>query len=154
MTPNKKNNSAREGPVKHCFVSLASSAVVVSLSGAAAVAQDKPVSLRFSHWVPAGHPIYPAAEAWAASIKKASGGTINITIHPAQQLGKALDHYNMARDGIADIAHVDPSHEAGRFPIMGAAELPFNFANAKNGSAALDAWYRKYAGREMSDVKS
>ena len=35
---------------------------------------------------------------------------------------------------------------------MGAMELPFLFANAKGGSAALDAWYRKYAAKEMADV--
>ena len=107
---------------------------------------------RFSHWVPASHPMHPAAEAWAASIEKASGGTIKMKIYPAQQLGKAFDHYNMARDGIADVAHVNPGYEPGRFPVMGAMELPFLFANAKEGSAALDAWYRKYAGKEMADV--
>ena len=96
--------------------------------------------------------MHPAAEAWAASIEKASGGTIKMKIFPAQQLGKAFDHYNMARDGIADIAHVNPGYEPGRFPVMGAMELPFLFANAKEGSAALDAWYRKYAGKEMADV--
>jgi len=135
---------------------LALSVAVALLSAAASVpvvAQDKPVQLRFGHWVPPSHPMHPAAEAWAASINKASGGTISITIYPAQQLGKAFDHYNMARDGIADIAHVNPGYEPGRFPIMGASELPFVFANAKEGSAALDAWYRKYAEREMKDVK-
>ncbi|NWG22826.1 MAG: TRAP transporter substrate-binding protein [Pseudorhodoplanes sp.] len=118
-----------------------------------AFAQDKPVELRFGHWVPPSHPMHPAAEAWAASINKASGGTITIKIFPSQQLGKAFDHYNMARDGIADIAHVNPGYEPGRFPIMGASELPFIFGNAKQGSAALDAWYRKYADKEMKDVK-
>ena len=102
---------------------------------------------RFSHWVPPSHPMHPAAEAWAASIEKASGGTIKMKIFPAQQLGKAFDHYNMARDGIADVAHVNPGYEPGRFPVMGAMELPFLFANSKEGSAALDAWYRKYAGQ-------
>ena len=58
----------------------------------------------------------------------------------------------MARDGIADVAHVNPGYEPGRFPVMGAMELPFLFANAKAGSAALDAWYRKYAAKEMADV--
>ena len=96
--------------------------------------------------------MHPAAEAWAASIEKASGGTIKMKIFPAQQLGKAFDHYNMARDGIADVAHVNPGYEPGRFPVMGAMELPFLFANAKAGSAALDAWYRKYAAKEMADV--
>jgi TRAP-type C4-dicarboxylate transport system substrate-binding protein len=139
--------------VRRAFALLASMAAAVLLPVTAAPGQDKPVSLRFSHWVPAGHPMHSAAEAWAASIKRASGGTISITIYPAQQLGKAFDHYNMARDGIADIAHVNPGYEPGRFPIMGAAELPFNFANAKQGSGALDKWYRKYAEREMRDVK-
>jgi TRAP-type transport system periplasmic protein len=128
-------------------------AVLLAASCAGAWAQDRPVQLRFGHWVPPSHPMHVSAEAWAASIDKASGGSIKITIYPAQQLGKAFDHYNMARDGIADIAHVNPGYEPGRFPVMGASELPFMFANAKEGSAALDAWYRKYAGREMADVK-
>jgi len=110
------------------------------------------VQLRFSHWVPAAHPMHAGAVAWAESIEKASNGSIKITIFPAQQLGKAFDHYNMARDGIVDIAHVNPGYEPGRFPVIGAVELPFLFSNAKEGSAALDAWYRHYSDREMKDV--
>jgi len=118
-----------------------------------ALAQDAPVQLRFSHWVPVAHPMHPAAVSWAESIEKASNGSIKIVIFPAQQLGKAFDHYNMARDAIADIAHVNPGYEPGRFPIVAAVELPFLFSNAKEGSAALDAWYRRYAEREMKDVR-
>jgi TRAP-type transport system periplasmic protein len=130
--------------------SFALAAAVLFVSPA--FAQDKAVEWRFAHWVPPSHPMHPAAEAWAADIEKASGGTIKMKIFPAQQLGKAFDHYNMARDGIADVAHVNPGYEPGRFPVMGAMELPFLFANAKAGSAALDAWYRKYAAKEMADV--
>ena len=128
-------------------------AVAALLAAGPAGAQDKPVELRFGHWVPPSHPMHAAAEQWAQSINKASNGTITIKIFPAQQLGKAFDHYNMARDGIADIAHVNPGYEPGRFPIMGASELPFMFSNSKQGSAALDAWYRKYADKEMKDVR-
>jgi TRAP-type transport system periplasmic protein len=116
-------------------------------------AQDKPVTLKFSHWVPPTHPMHAAAVAWAESIEKASNGTIKVAIFPAQQLGKAFDHYNMARDGIAEISHVNPGYEPGRFPIIGAVELPFIFSNSKEGSAALDAWYRRYAERDMKDVR-
>jgi TRAP-type transport system periplasmic protein len=119
----------------------------------AAVAQDKPVDLKFSHWVPATHPIVKASEQWADSIKKASNGTIGITIYPAQQLGKAFDHYDMARDGIADITYANPGYAPGRFPVIAAGELPFLLANAKEGSAALDSWYRKYAPKEMAEVR-
>jgi TRAP-type C4-dicarboxylate transport system substrate-binding protein len=132
---------------------LAAAGLLAAALSGPAFAQDKPVELRFSHWVPPAHPMHPAVEAWAESIKQASNGTITIKIFPAQQLGKAFDHYNMAKDGIADFAHVNPGYEPGRFPIMGASELPFLLANSTAGSAGIDAWYRKYADKEMKDVK-
>ena len=117
-----------------------------------AVAEDKVVQLKLSSWVPPAHPLNPALQAWAADIEKESGGTIKSTLFPSEQLGKAMDHYDMARDGIADFAYVNPGYQPGRFPIIAAGELPFLISNAKGGSAALDAWYRQYAPKEMADV--
>ena len=114
---------------------------------------DKPVALKLSSWVPAQHPLNPAFIAWAEDIKRASNGTITATLFPSEQLGKAFDHYDMARDGIADLAYVNPGYQPGRFPIMAGAGLPFLFANGKGGTAAIDAWYRAYAAKEMKDVK-
>jgi len=124
----------------------------LALVAGAAAAQDKPVELKMSSWVPPQHPLNPALQAWADDIKKESGGTITATLFTSEQLGKAFDHYDMARDGIADLAYVNPGYNPGRFPIMAAASLPFLFANAKGGSAAIDAWYRGYAAKEMKDV--
>ena len=118
-----------------------------------ALAQEKTVELKISHWVPASHPLQKALEDWGAAVEKASGGTIKSRVYPAQQLGKAFDHYDMARDGIADVTYVNPGYQPGRFPIIGAGELPFLMSDAKGGSMGLDAWYRKYAVTEMKDVK-
>ncbi len=118
-----------------------------------ASAQDKTIELKLAHWVPASHPLHKGFEEWAQSVEKASGGTIKSKIYPAEQLGKAFDHYDMARDGIADMTYINPGYQPGRFPIIGAGELPFLMANAKGGSSAIDAWYRKYAAAEMKDVK-
>ena len=126
--------------------------ILATMLASAAYGQST-VQLRFSHWVPTQHPMHAAAVAWDDSIDKASNGSIKIAIFPAQQLGKAFDHYNMARDAIADISHVNPGYEPGRFPIVAAVELPFIFSNAREGSAALDAWYRGYAAQEMKDVR-
>ena len=120
---------------------------------AAAHAQDQPVTLKLSTWVPMQHPLNPALQAWAEDIKKESNGTISATLFPSEQLGKAFDHYDMARDGIADAAYVNPGYQPGRFPIFAAASLPFLASNAKGGSAAIDAWYRAYAAKEMKDVQ-
>ena len=135
------------------FKLLCLTGAIVLGAFAPAMAQDKPVEMRFSHWVPPQHPMHAAAVAWAESISKASNGTIKITIYPSQQLGKAFDHYNMARDGIVDISHVNPGYEPGRFPVVAAVELPFIFNNSKQGSAAMDEWYRRVADKEMKDVK-
>ena len=122
------------------------------IQAAPAFAQDTPVQLRFSHWVPTAHPMHAAAVSLGRVDREGLERIDQDRDYPAQQLGKAFDHYNMARDGIADIAHVNPGYEPGRFPIVGAVELPFMFANSKEGSAALDTWYRHYAEREMKDV--
>ena len=118
-----------------------------------ALAQDKTFELKLAHWVPPSHPLQKALEEWGASVEKASGGTLKYKVFPAQQLGKAFDHYDMARDGIADLTYINPGYQPGRFPIIGAGELPFLMSNAKGGSQAIDAWYRKYADKEMKDVK-
>ena len=116
-------------------------------------AQDKTFDLKLAHWVPPSHPLNKALEDWGSSVEKASGGTIKFKVYPSQQLGKAFDHYDMARDGIADLTYINPGYQPGRFPVIGAGELPFLITNAKGGSQAIDAWYRKYAGTEMKDVK-
>ena len=120
----------------------------------AALAQDKPVEMKFGSWVPAQHTLAKTGfEPWAKSVEAASGGSIKVALFPAQQLGKANDHYDMARDGIAEITYINPGYQAGRFPIFSAGDLPFLMSKPGPGSAALDAWYRQYAGTEMKDVK-
>ena len=117
-----------------------------------AFAQDKEIDLRLSLWVPPAHPLTTAAKAWAEDIAKASNGTIKITVFPSEQLGKAFDHYDMARDDIADITYVNPGYQPGRFPIIAIGQMPFTFGDARKGTAALNSWYRKYAPTEMKDT--
>ena len=107
-----------------------------------AAAQDKTVTLKMSTWVPPQHPINPALIAWAADIEKESGGTIKATLFPSEQLGKAFDHYDMVRDGIADFVYVNPGYQPGRFPIIAIGQMPFMFGDARKGTAAVDSWYR------------
>jgi TRAP-type C4-dicarboxylate transport system substrate-binding protein len=134
--------------IKLCGLAL----LGLALGIGAASAQDKTFELRLSHWVPPSHPLQKAIEDWGADIEKASGGTIKYKVFPSQQLGKAFDHYDMARDGIADFTYVNPGYQPGRFPIIAAGELPFLIGDAHGGIRAIDAWYRKYAATEMKDV--
>lgn len=125
----------------------------IAAIGLAGMARAAEIELTLSHWVPPTHSLQATGMVpWADSIRAASDGRINITIYPAQQLGAAADHYDMARDGVVDIGFINPGYQPGRFPVMAAAELPFLFADAKAGVAALTEWYHKYAEREMADT--
>lgn len=127
---------------------LAALAVALTTSTAALSAE-----VTLAHWVPGTHPLQVLGmEPWAESIRQATSGRVDIKIYPAQQLGAAADHYDMARDGIADISFINPGYQPGRFPIMAAAELPFLFENAKGGVRALTEWYKPYAEEEMGDT--
>src|SRR5260221_10777878 len=117
----------------------------------AARGQDKEVQLKISLGVPPAHPLVPSTKEWAADIEKQSGGSIKSTVFPAEQLGKAFDHYDMARDGIADITWVNPGYQPGRFPLIAVGQIPFTFADGRKGTAALDSWYRAYAAGGTND---
>ena len=120
---------------------------------AAPISASADANLRFAYWLPPQHAVNTTGfEPWIQSINEASGGGITVESYPAQQLGSAVDHYDMARDGIADITFVNPGYQPGRFPIIALGEQPFLIANGTTGSKAFDAWYREYAETEMADV--
>jgi TRAP-type C4-dicarboxylate transport system substrate-binding protein len=132
---------------------ILASLVALAASAGSALAQDKVHEWKYSHWVPATHPLHKILNDWAKSISDATNGTVKITVYPAQQLGKAPDHYDMVQKGIAEVAYISTGYQAGRMLVTGAAQLPFMMSNAEGGSRAFDEWYRAYAAKDLPGVK-
>lgn len=131
-------------------VTMTLAAGIAALSAGTALAQ---VELSLAHWVGATHPLQVTGmEPWAKSIEEASAGRIKIVIYPAQQLGAAADHYDMARDGIADISFINTGYQPGRFPVIALNDIPLTVSDAKAGARGLHEWYAQYAADEMADV--
>lgn len=129
-------------------------AVAALLTASVLPATAADVELSLAHWLPPTHPMHSGGiSEWVESVNTASDGRIKINIFPAAQLGNAADHYDMTRDGIADIGYVNPGYQAGRFPIYSVIEIPFHVREVDNGSGALHEWYAKYAEIEMPEVK-
>jgi TRAP-type C4-dicarboxylate transport system substrate-binding protein len=135
------------------FAWAAATIAAAVASTAPVQAQEKTHEWKYSHWVPATHPLQGILQDWAKSIDTASKGTIKISIFPAQQLGKAPDHYDMVQKGIADVAYVSTGYQAGRMLVTSVAQMPFMMSNAEGGSKAFDEWYRPYAAKDMPGVK-
>jgi TRAP-type transport system periplasmic protein len=109
--------------------------------------------IRVSFWVPPGHAVVRAFDDWATSLSEATSGELTVTKFPAQQLGAAADHYDMARDGIAEITMVAPAYSSGQFPTILLNEIPFTFSDSVKGVEVLHEWYMQFAETEMPDVK-
>lgn len=127
----------------------ASGALLISMS---ALSSANAETFKMSHWVPPQHPFAKSLDDWAKSIGRASNGSIKVSIFPAGQLGPASDHFDMAKNGIADATWVNPGFSPGRWPITSLAEMILLIDDPMKGSVALTKWYRKYAEREMPDI--
>ena len=100
------------------------------------------VNLNFAHFMPtASWQHQEFFTAWERAVEEQSGGRIDVTIFPAQTLGKAPQGYDNARTGVADIAWTVQGYTAGRFPLSHVVELPGLFERADVGSCAFQKLY-------------
>jgi TRAP-type C4-dicarboxylate transport system substrate-binding protein len=100
------------------------------------------VNMNFAHFMPAGSwQNQDLFASWAEAVKEQSGGRIDVTIFPAQTLGKAPEGYENAKNGVADIAWTLQGYTAGRFPLSQIIELSGLFETAEVGSCAFQKLY-------------
>ena len=128
--------------------------LLTCLVAGSAAAQDKPIELKFSSWVSAVHGHHTGVMVpWAKMVEEKSKGRLKITIYPGSTLGKAVDHFDMVKDGIADLGFTVPGYTPGRFPLISATELPLLFKSSRGGSLAVMSIFDKYFKNELKDVK-
>ncbi|MDE0061097.1 MAG: TRAP transporter substrate-binding protein [Defluviicoccus sp.] len=117
---------------------------VGALAAAAALA---PVSaqaetVRIANWVPSVHHMTNTLAEWAESAKQASGGKLKLTVDKTA-LAKPPGQYDLAVNGIRDIAWGVPAYTPGRFVALRLWEIPFLSPSAVVGSQAAWMWYEK-----------
>jgi TRAP-type transport system periplasmic protein len=140
--------------MRHAWIVLALALAVAGLPSGELAAQTKPIELKFSSWVATVHGHHTGVMVpWAKMVEEKSGGRLKITIYPGSTLGKATDHYDMIKDGIADMGFTTPGYTPGRFPLITVTELPMLFKTSKGGSLAVMSIFDKYFKNEFKDVK-
>ena len=134
------------------IVLLLAFVMAASLGTGNAFAQKK--KLRMASWLPPLHHMTASARAWADTVEKASGGTLEIDVLKTG-LGKPPAQYDLTKNNIVDLAYGVAGYTPGRFPAFQMMELPFFAPDAEAGSAALWDWYTRNGLhlKEMGDVK-
>lgn len=93
-------------------------------------------TLRLSSWLPPGHPIVrDMIKPWADQVSAATDGRVRIAILP-KPLGKPPAHFDLAKDGVADITYGVHGYQPGRFLLTKAVEMPFLGNSAESVSVA------------------
>jgi TRAP-type C4-dicarboxylate transport system substrate-binding protein len=119
--------------------------------------KDKPIELKFAHFLPPNHFLVVDGFApWAKAVEERSGGRVKVTFYPAQSLCKAKDDYDAAVTGIADIAWHSIAYTPGRFPLTEVFFLPFlGSVSAETANNVYQELYKKFPEfrKEYSEVK-
>ena len=139
--------------MRHFGTTAAAIAMGAVTALALTTAANAQTTLRFSNWIPGTTHPSVGFEAWGASIEEASEGRIKVDFFHSGQLGGPRDHYNMVRDGIADIGWSVPAFEPDRFPIFEVTSLPYLTTDAVKASNVVHGWYKNYEDQEMPEVK-
>ncbi|MDR3376820.1 MAG: TRAP transporter substrate-binding protein [Ancalomicrobiaceae bacterium] len=124
-------------------------AALVALASPAAAEE---VTLKISHFLPAGAPTQKKVlEPWCEQLKADSGGRIGCQFYPAMQLGGTpAQLVDQAKNGVADVVWTAPGYSTGRFPRIEAFELPFVVKDALSGSRAVWQFYEAHAKEEFA----
>ena len=90
---------------------------------------------------------------WTKELAERSGGRLKLTHFPAQQMGPLQRHFDLARQGVADIAFVLHSGTPGRFPLTELAHLPFLMPSGEVAAQVLMDLLPEHLAKEHEGVR-
>ncbi len=126
--------------------------IVLSANATLAFAETK---LTLSSWLPPTHPVVKdMIVPWTKQVKEATNGRVTVNVL-AKGLGHPKIHYDIARDGLADITYSVHGYTPGRFVMTKAVEFPFGGDSAEALSVAYWRVHQKYLSkaREHKDTQ-
>lgn len=110
------------------------------LAGGPAAAQT---TWRFSNWVPPTHPLsVHVFFEWGKMVEQATNGRVKIQF--ISPLGNPPSHFDLVKDGVADVAMGVNVYTANRFVLSEGVELPFLAPDAMSADVAYWRTYKKF----------
>ena len=116
-----KHLSSRRGSL-----GVAALALALALGALCARTVAAAETLTLSSWLPPTHPVVVnALKPWADEVRKVTDGNVRIRIL-AKPLGSPLVHFDLVKDGVADIGYGLQSFTKGdRFVVSNVGQFPF-----------------------------
>ncbi len=111
------------------------------------------LNLKFSSFLPPGHPATKVLEAFVKELGETSGGKVNVKFYGASSLGKAAEQYDIVVEGMADMALTCCGFTPSQFPLSLGVQLPFFSDSAETGAKLLMEFQKRgFLDSEFKDV--
>jgi TRAP-type C4-dicarboxylate transport system substrate-binding protein len=115
---------------------------------------EKPIVLNLASYLPPGEPSLEEIRKFFNSLEKLTNGLVKTKFHVAGAMGKPPDHYELALQGVADIAYIGTSYTPGTFQRVEIFDLPIAGASAEIMDRALvKMWKMGYFEEDFRNVK-
>jgi len=128
-------------------------AVISVMALSPLVATAKSATLTYSNFFPPTHIQSKLAESWCQEVADRTDGRVKVNYFPGQTLTKAKQTYDAVVDGIADVGFSLFAYTRGRFPVIGAVDLPLGYPSGTAATAVINATYDKFKPKELNDVE-
>jgi TRAP-type C4-dicarboxylate transport system substrate-binding protein len=98
---------------------------------------------RFSSYIPVNHPLNAKLIApWGKDLERVTQGRVTLQIIPA--LGPPQAHFDLVKNGVADVAMPVANYTPQRMKLQGLAELPFTSDTSLAPSVALQRTHDRF----------
>ena len=133
------------------FLSLA--IIPLLMLGGTSPVHAKTMKLTYASFFPPFHGQSQLAESWCKEVEKRTKGDISIDFYPGSTLAKAPQTYDAVEQGMADIGMTVLAYSRGRFPVLGAVDLPMGYPNGVTATKIANAVLEKFDPKEFHDTK-
>ncbi len=111
--------------MKRIVTLLLALTLIFALAAPTVSADDKTYELKFAYTLAADHQVSAAFEAFAAGVKEATGGKVNITTYPAGAMGTQPENLESVMTGALDMCYCDTSMLPSYVPQYNMINLPW-----------------------------
>lgn len=134
--------------LKRTSILLIAMAVLIAPS----MAWAKTITLTYSNFFPPTHVQSILAQEWCNEVEARTNGQVKVDYYPAGTLTKAQNCYDGVVEGLSDIGLSAVAYTRGRFPVLGAVDLPMGYTSGVQATRVANAVYNKFQPKEFNDT--
>lgn len=138
--------------ITRSLVAALGAALTLSIAGAAYAEPFPQRTARFGHGMADNHPAGEAAKRFAAEMKEATGGKMNISVIANQALGPDPQMLAALQSGVQEFYTGSALGLLGQVRELGFQDVPFLFSSEAEAQAVFDGAVGDYLNEKLSGV--